>query len=119
MGPDRFWGMTLTEFLLALEGFQDGQDWFRYQAAWVVSHLLAPHIAKGKEVPSPHKLLGWEEPEPEAPADLSVAAAAFEALLFGESEEEARKRALAVKFEALKQKLAAQGQPLQEGGEGT
>lgn len=111
--------MTLNEFLLALEGFQDGQDWLRYQVAWAVSHLLAPHIKQGHEVPSPQKLLGWKEAEPSVQADMTAQAAAFEALLFGTDPEEARKAALAAKFEVLKQRMAAQGNPLLEGGDGS
>jgi hypothetical protein len=58
----RFWDVTPETFAMIADGYiaRSEREWYR--AAWVVAHLMSPHLKKGAPALKPHKLLGWDSP---------------------------------------------------------
>jgi hypothetical protein len=50
--------MTPAELRAVIDGHQAAERRRWERAAWMVSHMYAPHMKKGKKPPSPDKLLG-------------------------------------------------------------
>lgn len=56
--PGEFMQMTPAEFQQAVRGYERRWNRAIEIAAWVVMHMYAPHVRKGKKPPSVDKLLG-------------------------------------------------------------
>jgi hypothetical protein len=59
---DDFWDMSPAEFQETYIGYLAREDRRWFMTAWMVSHMLAPHVKKNGKPPQPDKLLGRQWP---------------------------------------------------------
>jgi len=56
--------MTPSEFSAMVAGYEQRQEREYERVAWLVMHMYAPHMKKGKKPPTVDKLLG-RKPKPQ------------------------------------------------------